>query len=279
MADACQLIVNADDLGWAAGRDRGIFNCIEHGIVTSVSLMANGGTFDLAVDELRHHDVGIGVHLNLADGRALAGPIGGLTDDGGQFYGKEQSRARFITGCFDIQQVRIELCTQLQRVLETGVKVDHLDSHQHMFLFPLLTPLLIELCRQFTIGATRLPLAVDSENAAVQPQLFDELCLYRYYASAFKRRLATTDVFMPQGVLGMPLLNRLNVETLVPALYQLRPGCWELMVHPGDQDAGLEFCGVERQREQHALTSRKVRQVIEHCGVQLTTFGAAACIS
>ncbi len=279
MTGSCQLIVNADDLGWAVGRDRGIFNCIEHGIVTSVSLMANGGTFDAAVAELQQHDVGIGVHLNLADGQALVGPIRGLTDDNGQFYGKQQSRESFITGCFDLQQVRIELCAQLQRVLETGVTVDHLDSHQHMFLFPRLTPVLIELCQQFAIGATRLPLAVDHVTAEVQPQLWDELCMYRHYSNEFRRRLAATDVFMPQGLLGMPLLNRLNVETLVPSLYQLSTGCWELMVHPGDQDAGQEFCGVERQLEQHALTSRKVCQVIERCGVQLTTFGAAACTS
>lgn len=279
MPGVCQLIVNADDMGWAAGRDRGIFNCIEHGIVTSVSLMANGATFATAVRELNQHHVGIGVHLNLADGQALAGPIRGLTDADGRFYGKQKSRASFITGCFDIQQVRTELYAQLQRVMEAGLKIDHLDSHQHMFLFPRLTPLLIELCQHFAIGATRLPLAVDEAPTEVQPKLWEELCLYRHYSAEFKLTMAATDVFMPQGVLGMPLLNRLNVETLVPALYQLRPGCWELMVHPGNQDAGLEFCGVERQCEQHALTSRKVRQVIERCGVQLTTFGAAACMS
>jgi predicted glycoside hydrolase/deacetylase ChbG (UPF0249 family) len=241
--------------------------------------MANGGTFDAAISELVNHDVGIGVHLNLADGAALAGPIRGLTDASGRFCGKQLSRASFISGCFDLQQVRIELRAQLQRVLDAGLKVDHLDSHQHMFLFPMLTPLLIELCQQFAIGATRLPMAVEGVRDEVQPQLWVELSMYRHYSSEFRRKLTSTDIFMPHGMLGMALLNRLNVETLVPSLYKLRPGCWELMVHPGDQDAGLEFCGIERQREQHALTSRKVSQVIERCGVQLTTFGAAACIS
>ncbi len=36
------LIVNADDLGWTAGVNRGIAEAHRNGIVTSTSLLANG---------------------------------------------------------------------------------------------------------------------------------------------------------------------------------------------------------------------------------------------
>ena len=40
------LIVNADDLGWTAGVNRGIAQAHRNGIVTSSSLLANGGAFE-----------------------------------------------------------------------------------------------------------------------------------------------------------------------------------------------------------------------------------------
>ena len=40
------LIVNADDLGWTAGVNRGIAEAHRNGIVTSASLIANGGAFE-----------------------------------------------------------------------------------------------------------------------------------------------------------------------------------------------------------------------------------------
>ena len=42
------LIINADDLGCNAERDRGIFKAFTDGIVTSASLLANGPSFDSA---------------------------------------------------------------------------------------------------------------------------------------------------------------------------------------------------------------------------------------
>jgi predicted glycoside hydrolase/deacetylase ChbG (UPF0249 family) len=39
------LIVNADDLGWTTGVNRGIVEAHRRGLVTSTSLLANGPAF------------------------------------------------------------------------------------------------------------------------------------------------------------------------------------------------------------------------------------------
>lgn len=279
MKNLCQLIVNADDLGWAPGRDRGIFRTIECGIVTSVSLFANGATFAAAVAELQQHPVAVGVHLNLSEGRALTGPIRGLTDDSGMFLNKAASRAAFAAAQFDLAAAEQELHTQLQRVLDGGLVVDHLDSHQHMFLFPALTPMMIRLCRHFNLSAVRLPLP--AEDAAEDPggQLGRELALYRNHAPALQRLTAQAHLVTPRGLWGMPLLDRLDETALLAVLEQLPAGCWELMVHPGEQDRDLPFCGIERVREQDALIAAATRRAVERHGIELTTFGALACAS
>ncbi|PYT99697.1 MAG: hypothetical protein DMG34_20285 [Acidobacteria bacterium] len=69
------LIVNADDLGWTPGVNRGISEAHRNGIVTSTSLLANGCAFDDGVRLSRELPrLGVGVHLNLSDGKPVAPP-------------------------------------------------------------------------------------------------------------------------------------------------------------------------------------------------------------
>ena len=69
------LIVNADDLGWTDGVNRGIVEAFRHGIVTSASLLANGAAFAGGVEAARSAPgLGVGIHLNLSDGPPVAEP-------------------------------------------------------------------------------------------------------------------------------------------------------------------------------------------------------------
>src|SRR5258705_8684498 len=67
------LIVNADDLGWTEGINRGIADAHRGGLVTSTSLLANGRAFESGVAVHRNQpELGVGVHLNLSDGPPTA---------------------------------------------------------------------------------------------------------------------------------------------------------------------------------------------------------------
>ena len=77
----------------------------------------------------------------------------------------------------------------------------------------------------------------------------------------------------PAGLWGMTLLNRLDTTTMPSLLAEIPAGCWELMVHPGDEDPGMSFCGPERKRELEALTCSAVRDIICSRNIRLITFG------
>src|SRR5712692_6943121 len=63
------LIVNADDLGWTEGVNRGIIEAHRNGIVTSTSLLANGSAFSPGVALAKQAPaLGVGGHVNLSDG-------------------------------------------------------------------------------------------------------------------------------------------------------------------------------------------------------------------
>jgi predicted glycoside hydrolase/deacetylase ChbG (UPF0249 family) len=84
------LIVNADDLGWTPGVNRGIAEAHRNGIVTSSTLLANGEAFDDGVQLVRAMpSLGVGVHLNLSDGRPVsrAEEVPSLVTRSGWFLG------------------------------------------------------------------------------------------------------------------------------------------------------------------------------------------------
>lgn len=274
-----KLIVNADDLGSGPGRDRGIFCCFEEGIVTSASLLANGPNFVAAAREARQLGLPLGVHLNLSEGEALTGAISGLTDSAGMFPGKGGLRNLLRLGPFDLEGVRRELLAQIDRVQQAGLAPDHLDTHQHFMLFPAVSGVIIDLARSQGIAALRLPLPVEAPQEDPLPPLGEELRLYRRLAPDFAARVAESGLFTPQGLWGMPCLNRFDREVLVELLDRIPPGVWELMIHPGFVDPGHPFSGPEREREMQALVDAAIRDRVAYRKIQLTTFGDCACAS
>jgi predicted glycoside hydrolase/deacetylase ChbG (UPF0249 family) len=104
-----------------------------------------------------------------------------------------------------------------------------------------------------------------------------ELILYRQLAPAARQLLHDRQLWTPDGLWGMPLLNRLDEATLAETLARIQPGTWELMTHPGRVNPAEPFGGPEREVELHALTAPAVRRLVADRGIELTTFGTCAC--
>lgn len=272
-----RLIVNADDLGSGSERDRGIIQSFSYGIVTSASLLANGPSFASAAATARQIDLPLGVHLNLSEGMPLCGPIAGLTTDGGEFPGKTGLR-RYLAGK-EVDPVPLyrELATQIEKVLAAGLIPDHLDTHQHFSLFPAATTLLLALARKYNIPSLRLSSPVESPQDDPDGELGADLALYRRLAPAFAAQIRGSGLAIPDGLLGMPLLNRLNQETLLAILHSLPAGTWELMVHPGYPDNNSSFSGAARHTELLALTAPVSAATLQHCGIIPISFRELTC--
>lgn len=274
------LIVNADDLGINPDRDRGIFEAYAEGVVTSVSLLANGSSFTTAAEVLRQLKIPTGAHLNLADGISLSGEIDGLTGPGGEFPGKRKLRECLETGNCDQKAIRRELTAQVERILDHGILPDHIDSHQHCQIFPCISQMVIELAVEFDIKAMRS--ACPAEPAETDPggKLGEEMSLYRRFSNNTRNALRKTNIHTPDGLWGMPLLNRLDESRLCQLLEELPEGCWELMTHPGyASNSGDPFDGNQREIELHALTSKNAMNIIRQRSIRLCSFGDLPCVS
>lgn len=282
-----RLVINGDDLGLLPGIDRGLARAAGEGIVSSLSLLANGPAFDSGVALCRSRpDIGVGAHLALAEGRALT-----TWEDGGMGRGPENllpADYRHFIGDFfvlrriNLQRVTTELRAQLERILGTGIRPDHLDGHQHLHLFPPLAPVFAGLAREYGIPAVRLPRLNGPGDGGCTGWKGRLLRLgarrsARVYGDFFAR---------PDAVLGTGCSGRLTLEEfrrLVKAFCDGPAVTAELMCHPGEGSrtnlrAQLREAGYRSPWDFHwatelaLLCSGEARRFVESLGISIVTY-------
>jgi len=288
------LIVNADDLGWSEGVNRGIAEAHRHGIVTSTSLLANGAAFVLAVELARTTPgLGVGVHLNLSDGPPAAEreTVTSLLNDNGEFAGSPESLLlRIARRGVDVGEVEREWEAQISKVREAGISPTHLDGHKHVHMLPGLFEIALRLAKRHEIPAVRVAheesslrtaLAAGREqNAGIvmrQGVQARGLKLLARDAREMAERagIATADYFC--GIAQTGELTRQGVERLLRALPE---GTTELMVHPGYLDDALKKSPTRlresREEELRILTDTGIRNLVASEGIRLIDYSFAA---
>ncbi len=272
-----RLIVNADDFGSSVAVNRGVEQACREGVVTSASLMAGGPAFDDALARLDDlAELGVGVHLTLSDSLAvleraaaptLVGPGRALPKGAAAF-----ARA-FFSGKISLADVRAELRAQVARISAAGVRVTHLDGHQHLQNLPAVAAVVMELAREFGVRAVRL------SRCRLWPlgrQWLGRQLALRLLAEAFGAHARRAGLKMPDGLEGQEWAGALTAERLSAVVARLEPGTWELMCHPAAPYAGdaPDADGYDRAAELAALTAPAVRAALEERRIRLVNYAA-----
>jgi predicted glycoside hydrolase/deacetylase ChbG (UPF0249 family) len=286
--------VNADDLGWTEGVNRGIAEAHRNGIVTSASLLANGPAFVLGVEMARvTPGLAIGVHLNLSDGRPAAPRelVTSLVDNEGQFAGgPEGLLLRMARRSLLTEEVEFEWDAQIQKVRDAGVEPSHLDGHKHVHMLPGLFEIALRLAKRHGIGAVRVSHEASSLRAALSSgeshnagvvlkqgvQARGLKLLARDAREMAKRAgIVTADYFC-----GIAQTGELTREGVAQLLKSLPEGTTELMCHPGYVDSDLEKSATRlqdsRRVEVEILTDTAIRNLVASQGIRLIDYGFVA---
>ena len=290
-AELKNLIVNADDLGWTEGVNRGIVDAHRKGLVTSSSLLANGHAFASALAAAQTNpQLGVGVHLNLSDGppTAPAEEVRGLLNERGDLEkGPESLLLRIASRGLALQEVEREWDAQIQKVRDAGIRPTHLDGHKHVQMLPGLFEIALRLAKKHAIHAIRvaheestlrsvLASAGGQKTAVVFKQGVQARGLKLLAPDA--REMAdhagvrTADYFC--GIAQTGALTREGIEKL---LENLPDGTTELMCHPGYLDDELRKTGTRlqesRQTELEILTDGRIRKLVATRGIRLISYG------
>jgi predicted glycoside hydrolase/deacetylase ChbG (UPF0249 family) len=271
------LVINADDLGFAPGVNRGIIEAHDAGTLSSASMMVNtpalAEAIALAVSRPR---LGVGLHLNLVAGRPLA-DVPSLTDARtGTFHPLGELARRALTGRVRADDVRRECDAQLRALASAGIIPTHLDSHRHAHALPGILPTVAASAHEAGLHWVRRPLdRPDLRHPAASAKM---LALH----AAWRRALIDVDrAHLPllaraPHFRGMTLQGASDVEARLLALLDgLPPGSTELMLHPGYDDpilAAQDPYRRAREREVAALRSPAVRARLERGDVRLVSF-------
>jgi len=263
-----RLVVNADDFGYARDVNAGIIEAHTRGILTATTLMANGNAFDDAVRLARDHsELDIGCHLVLVGGRSVVNDGSGLPNSVPELL-KALALRRI--------DPYAELRAQIRKILATGIRPTHLDTHKHTHLAPPVLEAVARLSQEFEIRWVRRPFdfplsggRVPFGKRAVSRSL--QVLRNNVHQKLTRYGCLTTDYFA-----GFQLTGHLHTSELLAILETLPEGLTEFMCHPGyctdELRASPTRLKESRERELEALLATEVRLALEAKGIELARY-------
>jgi chitin disaccharide deacetylase len=290
-----RLIVNADDFGLTAGVNRAIVEAHNDGVVSSATLMANGASFDDAVAAARSAPkLSVGCHVVLVDGSPVSSPgavdtlVAIRSDHPEKFYSRLPAfSARAMFGGFDRDQLVTEITAQIRKIQAAGIQVTHLDTHKHTHIFPEVLVAMLRAARVCGVCAIRNPFI---PKKSTHGRLFKgKGDLWKRYGQArmlhsfsrqFRQRTKRAGLLTPDGLVGMIETGSLESAgyraLLRQAIASLPDGTWELVCHPGYNDADLRAAGTRlldsRDEERRLLVSPELRQFLEEQKISVISY-------
>ena len=246
-----QLIVNADDFALTKRVSDGIIKAHQNGIVTSTSMLANSPHFKEGVSLLKTvPSIGVGVHLNLSWGKPILpySSVTSLVDSNGNFYRKPH----LLPSTVNLDEIKKELEAQINKSIDSGIQISHLDSHHHLHTTRLeFFQLFLELASLY-----KLPL--------------------RTLENTKRELLHNCNVPTPDNFIGSFFgQQHIREEFLHSIITSIHLGISELMCHPGIPDEFLvnESSYIEeRQMELDLLTKPIVKQWLTNQSIRLVNY-------
>jgi hopanoid biosynthesis associated protein HpnK len=242
------LIVNADDFGLTSGVNRAIKELHSAGLVTSTSLLARAGATEDAIDfAVRTPQLGVGCHVVLVDGEPVLPPdqiptlvdakTGSFPNSLGTFL------MRLFTGRIRTAEMEAEMSAQITFLQQRGIHLTHVDTHKHTHVFSaVLRPLLRVACSA-GVRAVRNPFEPHWSTRATRRAHWMRLAqvgALRWLEPASRRIIAEEGFVTTSGTVAVAGTGILDTATLRSLLQCVPAGQWELVTHPGYNDADLD---------------------------------------
>ncbi len=217
------LVINADDFGINAGVNRSILRAYRLGLLKSASILADGPMFEeVARLVIENPGLDIGVHMALRGGPRV-------------------SLAFFLRGEMTLREIRRDWRAQIERVLSRGLIPSHLNTHQHVHLFPPLFRLALDLALEFNIPFLRVPSAapMDALRQCVLDRRPRTLLLTPLLVScgSLGRLAKTSGVRVADCTLGLLEAGAMGARRFGTILRSVPEGISELVLHLGEESA------------------------------------------
>ena len=169
---------------------------------------------------------------------------------------------------------------QIRKLQAAGVAVSHLDTHKHTHIFPQVLRPLLRAARACGVPAVRNPFGpVRFSSLAKYPSLwkrYSQVTILNRLGGRFRKSVADAGMLTTDGTVGIVATGAMDHYLFENTVDSLPEGTWELVCHPGYNDADLANIRTRlresRVEEMRVLTSPEAREMLNRSGVQLISY-------
>ena len=250
-----KFVLNADDLGKSENHNRAIANGFKFGILKSTSVMANMPCYNDALwNVIRPNPtLGVGVHLNLIEGKALNSDLDLLCDKKRNFNNSYLKLILNSTSKKFLSQIEKEFRSQIERCI-LDFKPTHLDSHVHTHGIPPIFELVCKLADEYGIEQVRTQ---DEKFYYINDKKYDrktyninliKVLLLKYFTFINKTKIKKYNLKTNDYILGVSYTSMMDSTTVLEGLKNFKDEniLIEALIHPClYEDTRIKDCHFE----------------------------------
>lgn len=265
------------------GVNEGIARAFDQGLLRSTSIMTVGEAAEDAI--IKSHarpNLDVGIHLVLVDERPLLSPlrVSSLVGRDGFFLNRTRLLSQILSGKLNFSQVEAEWTAQVEKGLNAGLSITHMDSHQFVHLFPGLFKLSLKIAGRYEIPYVRNRMVDPWIEGATLARRVQWAGLWSWLYVMKKMGWFLSVPFVPTvGFLNAG--GRMNPVTVLKSLERLNVKqnlvTVEVMLHPGTGDPytsrKYRHWGYHWENDLNLALDKRLRRGFEQKGIQLTSFG------
>jgi len=269
-----KIIVTGDDFGLAPQVNAAIIEAHRSGILTAASLMVGEKYWQEAAEAAKEHpSLKVGLHLTLVEGTPVLDPrrIPDLVDGSGKFPADlVRAGFRFFFRSGIRSQLEDEIRAQFERFCGTGLKLDHVDAHNHMHLHPTVLRIIVKAGKEYGVKGVRLPneppfISWKASGKSLGPRLCSWMFLYPWI-TVMKLMLRRAGIRHNDYLFGMNDSGAMTEELALRLVANLPDGITEFCFHPATgrcEEIDSTMPRYRHQDEYSALVSESLRRALQ----------------
>ncbi len=270
------VIIHADDAGMSHNVNLATIEAMEKGIVSSCSIMVPCGWFkEFATYAKKHPEKDYGIHLTLNSewGRYKWGPVAprekvsSLLDKEGFLW----SETLETLGNAKASEVEIELKAQIDRALEFGIPLTHLDTHMGTVVYrPDLVEVYYNLGVEYNLPVMLPRMSNNDKLLSMVPGLkpkFNELIGH----AETKNRPILSSLVTSIGEGSYQTRKKAYIK----AIQNLPPGVSQVIIHcgiAGEELRGITATWKTRDEDRRIFMDKQLIREVKKSGVEVITW-------
>jgi len=265
------LITHIDDMGFCHAANQASLQCLTEGSATCASILVNAPWFqEAAMMSAAHPELDLGVHLTLTaeyptfrwPALSTRDPASGLLDASGYLWATREDAIRHVK----VDAAEAEMRAQIDRALEAGIDVTHIDTHMGSVVHPKFLARYLGLAAEYQIPAFLPRITRDRLESLGEGEMAEGYLEILEMVQQEKN----------------PTLDDILIETMVPlneksAFYKnliskVAPGLTHLLFHPavdGEELAAIADTHASRHADFVAFSDQRLRDFALAQGIHL----------